>query len=570
MANLRQNKDLGRTRRRPSGTGWLPDVLWRRIDPHPFGRDSSDVPATADELSIDTGATATEMAETIFGDGVQVVSANYSGERFASGIWSGGDATSPDATPSDTGVILSTGRAWDFTNSSGDPNRSGSTTTNTRGVDNDPAFNALAGMNTYDAAILEADFIPDGDTLSLQFTFASEEYPEYVGSVFNDAVGIWINGQEVASPVFEIAQINNVNNSANETLYVDNTDDHANTEMDGYTVTLSVQMTVDPNQINTLRLGIADVADSSYDSAILVAANSGQGAMIANDDSETVMQGQTATVDVLANDQSPHSMTVTHINGQAVSLGDTVTLNNGFEVTLGAGGVLTVEPPTGYGGLTQPESFNFSYTAAGGNGNGNGLSDTAFVTITSIPCFAAGTRILTAEGPRRIERMAVGDMVETRDNGLQPVRWIGRRQVAATGRFAPVVVEPGALGAHDRLILSPQHRVLVRHHMAELLFGADEVLVAAKDLVNDRTIRIREGGTIEYFHLLFDEHQILWSEGLPTESFHPGPVTLDGFEDAVRDEILSLFPELDPATGLGYGAAARPSLRSYEAAALFA
>ncbi len=217
-----------------------------------------------------------EMANTIFGDGVQVLDATYYGDRNASGIWTGGDTTSPDATPSDAGVILSTGRVRDFTNSSGDPNIRTNTSTNTRGVDYNADFNALAGTWTYDASFLDVDFVPDGDTMTLQFTFASEEYPEYVGSIFNDAVGIWVNGQEVASPVFEIAQINNVNNGANETLYIDNTGDTANTEMDGYTVTLSVTMNVTAGATNTIRLGIADVGDSSYDSAILIAGDSAQ------------------------------------------------------------------------------------------------------------------------------------------------------------------------------------------------------------------------------------------------------------------------------------------------------
>ncbi|PIV72918.1 MAG: 2,3,4,5-tetrahydropyridine-2,6-carboxylate N-succinyltransferase [Rhodobacteraceae bacterium CG17_big_fil_post_rev_8_21_14_2_50_65_11] len=525
------------------------------------------MPVPAERLNIDTNANANEMADTIFGDGVQVVNATYDGDKKSSGIWTDGDAISPDATPSDIGVILSTGKVKDFTNKSGDPNQSGSTSTNTKGVDYDSGFNTLAGTWTYDAAILEVDFIPDGDTITMQFTFASEEYPEYVGSIFNDAVGIWVNGVEVASPVFDIAQINNVNNSSNETLYVDNTDDHANTEMDGYTVTLSVTMIVNPDEVNTIRLGIADVGDSNYDSAILIAGDSIQATVVAQDDEATVFEGQTAVVDVTANDDSAGTMIVTHVNGQEVSVGDTVTLNNGFDVTLQADGSLAVVPPAGYGGLPEPESFNFSYTA---EDDSNGITDSAFVTITSIPCFAAGTRILTVRGQRPVESLKVGDLIETRDNGMQPIRWIGRRRVRAEGRFAPVVIEAGAMGAHDRLVLSPQHRVLVQHHMAELLFGEGEVLIAAKDLVNDRTIRIREGGEIEYLHLLFDEHQILWSDGLPTESFHPGPVTLNGFEDAVRDEILGLFPEIDLETGIGYSAAARPSLRGYEAAALLA
>jgi len=519
--------------------------------------------AVASELPIQTNASAMDMASEIFGDGVTVVDATYSGDNRSSGIWTDGDNVSGAVTPSDTGVILSTGRVSNFTNSSGDPNVRSNTSSNTSGVNNDPDFNAIAGQRTYDAAILEADFIPTTDYISMQFTFASEEYPEYVGSIFNDAVGIWINGELVQSPVFQIAQINNVNGGANETLYQDNTNDSANTEMDGYTVTLTVKIAVNSGVQNTIKLGIADVADSSYDSALLIGGNSLQGEVLAWDDAKTVLEGQTTTVDVLANDDYVNTMVITQINGQDVVQGDTITLNNGFQVTLLANGVLEVVPPAGYGGLTGPESFNFSYTAADG-----AITDTAFVTITSIPCFAAGTHIRTTRGEVRVEDLEPGDLIETRDHGPQPLRWIGRRKVAATGRFAPVVIERGTLGLHETLVLSPQHRVVIRHHMAELLFGEDEVLVAAKDLVNECSIHIREGGEVEYFHLLFDDHQMIWSEGLLTESFQPGPQTLPGFDDAVQAELFALFPQLDPATGQGYSAAARPALRSFEARAL--
>lgn len=517
----------------------------------------------ASELPIDTNASAIEMANTIFGPGVTVLNASYSGDNRSSGIWSDGDAVSGEVTPGDTGVMLSTGRLSNFTNGWGSSNWRTNTSSNTNGVNNDAAFNAAAGQNTYDAAILEAQFIPTTDYISIQFTFASEEYPEYVGSIFNDAVGIWVNGQLIESPIFEIAQINNVNGGENETLYNSNTNDQVNTEMDGYTVTLSVMMPVNAGVPNSIRLGIADVADSSYDSTLLIGGGSVQGAVLAWDDSETVFEGQTANIAVLDNDTAAGVMVVTHINGQPVNVGDTVVLNNGFEVTLMPGGILSVEPPAGYGNLTGPDSFNFSYTAEAG-----GISDTAFVSITSIPCFATGTRIRTARGDIPVEALEVGDLIETRDSGLQPVRWIGRRKVPATGRFAPVVIERGTLGLHDTLVLSPQHRVLIRHHMAELLFGEDEVLVAAKDLVNECSIHVREGGEVEYFHLLFDSHQMIWSEGLLTESFQPGPQTLSGFDDDVQEELFALFPELDPATGMGYSAAARPSLRSYEARAL--
>jgi len=119
-----------------------------------------------------------QMANTIFGDGVRVVSASYTGDSRSSAIYSNGDSISPEATPSNTGVILSTGRADDFTNSSSwfnsDPNQSASTSTNTRGVDNNAQFNAAVGTNTYDAAWLDVDFVPDGNVMTVSFVFASE------------------------------------------------------------------------------------------------------------------------------------------------------------------------------------------------------------------------------------------------------------------------------------------------------------------------------------------------------------------------------------------------------------
>lgn len=159
-------------------------------------------------------------------------------------------------------------------------------------------------------------------------------------------------------------------------------------------------------------------------------------------------------------------------------------------------------------------------------------------------------------------------MVMTRDDGLQPVRWMGRRTVAATGKMAPIRLEANVMGDHDTLMVSPLHRILVKDAVAELLFGEDEVLVAAKDLVNDTTIRPVEGGEVEYVHVMFDRHQVIYSEGLPTESFLPGPQTTKSFEAEIVEEITTIFPELDVSTGDGYGPAVRPLLKRHEAAAL--
>ena len=133
--------------------------------------------ATGAELSYTTGASAVAMANAIFGTGVTVVNASYSGDSRSSAIYGGGDALAPGVTPSDTGVILSTGQVRAFTQSSGDPNRSASTTTGSGGQNNNPDFNAAAGANTYDASYLDIDFIPENDVMTMRFVFSSEEIP---------------------------------------------------------------------------------------------------------------------------------------------------------------------------------------------------------------------------------------------------------------------------------------------------------------------------------------------------------------------------------------------------------
>ena len=108
--------------------------------------------------------------------------------------------------------------------------------------------------------------------------------------------------------------------------------------------------------------------------------------------------------------------------------------------------------------------------------------------------------------------------------------------------------------------------MLITGQFAELLFGEDEVLAKAKDLINDGSIRPDLSlETVNYYHLLFDQHEILTSHGVLSESYHPGPQTTAGFDAETQAELFALFPELCPQNGAGYGSAARPALRQYEA-----
>ncbi|WP_432448207.1 Hint domain-containing protein [Aliiroseovarius marinus] len=522
--------------------------------------------ATANELSINNSASAMNMAQEIFGDGVTVTGASYSGDWRSSGTYSGGDTTTAGVTPSDSGVILSTGRTSSFTNSHGgsNTNMNSNTSRNTYGVNNDSDFNALAGTNTYDASFLEIDFVPDAgvEYISMQFVFSSEEYPEYTNSIYNDAVGIWINGQEVEMAIGD-SSVGNVNATDNSNLYVNNTGDQYNTEMDGFTVTMSVKIPVTAGVVNSIKIGIADVADSSYDSNLLIAGDSIQSAVLAFDDTTNLYPDGSKTIDVLANDTTSSTgvLTITHINGIAVTAGDSVTLSTGQTVQLNADGTLTLV------GDGDTENVSFTYKV---EDSVTGETDTAFVTVDSIPCFVAGTLVDTPDGPRPVEGLEPGDLVLTKDNGAQPLRWIGRRAVEARGNFAPIRIRENTFGTHGEVMVSPLHRVLIRDALAELLFGEREVLVAAKDLVNDRSVRRIEGGDVDYVHLLFDRHQVVFTHGLASESFLPGPQTTKSFEQEIVEEICAIFPEIDPTTGEGYSPAARRTLKGYEARLLVA
>ena len=520
----------------------------------------------AAKLPVETGVSADAMADAMFGPSIKIVSATFTGDPQSAGIYSHGDTVAPNLTPSDTGVILSTGKASDITNATGDANHIASRTTDTAGVNGDADLNAIAGTQTYDAAIFQADFIPDGSVLTMQITFSSEEYLEYVGSAFNDAVGVWVNGEKALLTVGDgDISINNINPGSNGDLYIDNAKDQFNTEMDGFTVTLTLKAPVIPGQVNTIKIAIADGGDASYDSNLLIAGDSIQTAVVATDDSFTVdWDGQTV-VDLIGNDvdAAGGTLTITKINGIPVTAGSTVTLPSGLVIMVNGDGTITVvSDPT-----DTPGDVSFSYEVT----NEDGITDVGFVTGAVVPCFVAGTRIDTQRGPIRVEDLVVGDLVLTLDDGWQPVRWHGARQVASQGTLAQVLIPAGTFGDHGALAVSPQHRLYLTGWRAELYCGEDEVLVKAIHLARAGKLhQDRSGCPVTYHHLMFDRHQIIRAEGMWSESYHPGPTTLADHDSDTRDEILALFPELacDPAHG--YGPIARPEATAQAAALLMA
>ena len=182
------------------------------------------------------------------------------------------------------------------------------------------------------------------------------------------------------------------------------------------------------------------------------------------------------------------------------------------------------------------------------------------VAATAIPpsylnptCFAAGTLIDTANGPRPVETLAAGDLVLTRDRGVRPVAWTGGRHLDArhldiAPNLRPIRIRAGALGpglpATD-LTVSPQHRILIRSKIAERICGASEALVAARHLCALPGIEVTNPpGGIGYYHILFDRHEVVRSNGAWTESLFTGPQAMASLGPAARREIRAIFPQL--------------------------
>ena len=122
--------------------------------------------------------------------------------------------------------------------------------------------------------------------------------------VFNDAIGVWVNGEKAELTIGNgDVSIDNFNTGSNEDLYVNNPqgDNLYNTEMDGFTVTLTLKAPVNPDEVNTIMIGIADAGDAAYDSNLLIAGDSIQTSLVAQDDEVSVQEGSATTLDVLDN-----------------------------------------------------------------------------------------------------------------------------------------------------------------------------------------------------------------------------------------------------------------------------
>ncbi|WP_406736726.1 Hint domain-containing protein [Thioclava sp. GXIMD4215] len=190
-----------------------------------------------------------------------------------------------------------------------------------------------------------------------------------------------------------------------------------------------------------------------------------------------------------------------------------------------------------------------------------------------VPCFTPGTLIATPRGEKLVEELVVGDKVITRDNGIQEIRWVGRRDLTkaeldAAVHLKPVLIRAGALGPNlpERdMMVSPNHRMLVANAKTSLFFEEHEVFVSAKHMAGMEGVATVETLGTSYLHFMFDRHEVVLGNGAWTESFQPGDQTLGSMGNAQRDEIFEIFPELKTHKGLEDYQSARKSLKRHEA-----
>lgn len=191
-------------------------------------------------------------------------------------------------------------------------------------------------------------------------------------------------------------------------------------------------------------------------------------------------------------------------------------------------------------------------------------------------CFTPGTRIETPDGARLVEELREGDYVQTKDNGAEEIQWIGSRRMSGARLFAmphlrPVRIKAGALGIERpdaELLVSPEHRMLINGDVAQALYNTPEVLVSAKDLINGKNIAVDLAAReVTYVHLLLQRHQVIWANGVETESFHPASASLTALDDEDRKRLLQFNPQLEYEPQ-AFGEFARRNLSTSEAAIL--
>ena len=225
---------------------------------------------------------AQQLAETLTGSGININNIQFTGSivGYQSGFFSNGMAAGLGI---EEGIILSTGSLY---NAQG-PNASNQISASLN-LPGDADLTALAGFQTYDANILEFTFIPESDSISIQFVFGSDEYLQYVNTQYNDVFAFFLNGENIAlvPGTSQPVTINTINHLVNTQFFQNNSASPFpfNLEADGFTTVLTAMGAVASGQENSIKLAIADGGDQHIDSWVFLETGS---FTINNPDEET-------------------------------------------------------------------------------------------------------------------------------------------------------------------------------------------------------------------------------------------------------------------------------------------
>ena len=312
----------------------------------------------------------------------------------------------------------------------------------------------------------------------------------------------------------------------------------------------------------------------------VIEAGAGNDTVFAGDEDDTVFGGQGddtihggTGADTIRGQQGDDTIHVAEGDDARGQGGDDTFLVTDFGETgsanitiVGGNASETLGDTLNFQGLISPGDITF--TGGGTTAGFATLADGSVVTFSQIEniiiCFTSGTRISTPHGQRDIDTLAAGDLVITKDHGVQPIRWIGKRTVPAVGKFAPVRIKARAFDNDRDLIVSPQHRMLCQGWQSELMFSEREVFATAKHLINGSSVVREDVDEVTYVHMMFDQHEIVFAENTASESFFPGTTGLDAVEEEAREELFQIFPEIRSMPE-SYGPPARVCLRGFEA-----
>lgn len=327
-----------------------------------------------------------------------------------------------------------------------------------------------------------------------------------------------------------------------------------------------------------------DVVDGADGDNDMIVAGDGDDTIFAGAGNDTVHGG--AGDDVIDGGAGSDSLTGGAGNDSfAMGAGDTAQGGDGddsFTASGQGGGAMTLDG--GEAGETAGDTLTIRGQATitydplnSENGHvewqdGTTLDFTNIETVHYVPCFTPTTLIKTLRGEVPAGLLRVGDRVLTRDNGFQPVSWTGHRalsaaQLAQSANLRPVLIRKGALGndmPERDLLVSPQHRMLVVSRQAQLWFGETELFAPAIALTCLPGVEQIQTPGVTYVHFMADRHQVVMGDNAWSESFQPGDQTLSGMDDAQRQELFTLFPELAKGQASLTYPAARKTLTTRE------